>query len=71
MNQLDSDYLQLLRDIKENGVPKQTRNGKVLSLFGLQMKHKMETGFPILTTKKVAFKTAMRELRWFLNGIRI
>ena len=68
MNQLDSDYLQLLRDIKENGVPKQTRNGKVLSLFGLQMKHKMETGFPILTTKKVAFKTAMRELRWFLNG---
>jgi len=34
MNELDSDYLQLLRDIKENGVPKQTRNGKVLSLFG-------------------------------------
>ena len=68
MNQLDLDYQNLLKDILENGVEKETRNGKVLSVFGRQMRHKMSTGFPLLTSKKMAFKTIVTELLWFLNG---
>ena len=68
MNNLDIGYQGLLQQIIEQGIEKETRNGKTRSIFGVQMKHRMETGFPILTSKKVAFKTAMTELRWFLNG---
>ena len=68
MNKLDEQYIDLLKDILENGVEKETRNGKVLSVFGRTIRHKMSDGFPILTTKKVDFKNIVTELVWFLQG---
>ena len=70
MNQLDLDYQALLRDILENGVEKKDRTGTgTLSVFGRQIRHKFKDGkFPLLTTKKVAFKTMVTELLWFLRG---
>jgi thymidylate synthase len=68
MNNLDSQYQNLLQDILDNGVLKETRNGKTLSVFGRQIRHKMSEGFPLLTTKKMAIKSVMTELKWFLKG---
>jgi len=68
MNKLDLDYQNLLQDILDNGVKKQTRNGEVLSVFGRQIRHKMSDGFPLLTTKKMAWKSIVTELIWFLRG---
>jgi thymidylate synthase len=66
--QPDLDYQNLLKDILENGVKKNTRNGEVLSIFGRQIRHKMSEGFPLLTTKKMAWKQIVVELLWFLRG---
>jgi thymidylate synthase len=68
MNNLDKQYTDLLQDILDNGVKKQTRNGEVLSVFGRQIRHKMSDGFPLLTTKKMAWKQIVTELLWFLRG---
>jgi thymidylate synthase len=68
MNNLDKAYTDLLQDILDNGVEKNTRNGKVLSVFGRQIRHKMSNGFPLLTTKKMYFKGIVTELLWFLKG---
>ena len=68
MNHLDLDYQTLLQDILSNGTRKQTRNGEVLSIFGRQIRHKMQDGFPLLTTKKMYFKGIVTELIWFLRG---
>src|SRR6056300_747213 len=69
MNQLDKDYQNLLLDIMANGVEKGDRTGTgTLSYFGDQIRHNMEDGFPLLTTKKMAIKTMMTELKWFLKG---
>ena len=69
MNNLDKQYHNLLEDILEIGVDKMDRTGTgTLSVFGRQITHNMSDGFPLLTTKKVAFKTMMTELIWFLKG---
>jgi thymidylate synthase len=69
MNQLDIDYLELLKDIMTNGVEKDDRTGTgTISVFGRQIRHDMSKGFPLLTTKKMAIKTMMTELKWFLKG---
>lgn len=68
MNKLDLDYQNLLKDILENGVKKETRNGGTISVFGRQIRHDMKDGFPLLTTKKMPFKTIVTELLWFLRG---
>jgi thymidylate synthase len=69
MNILDDNYKQLLLDIIRNGVEKKDRTGTgTLSVFGRQIRHKMSEGFPILTTKKVAWKQVVSELLWFLTG---
>jgi thymidylate synthase len=68
MNTIDYRYQSLLQDILDNGVKKQTRNGEVLSVFGRQIRHKMSDGFPLLTTKKMAWKQIVTELLWFLRG---
>jgi len=68
MNNLDKQYQSLLQDILDNGVKKETRNGETLSVFGRQIRHKMSDGFPLLTTKKMAWKTMVTELLWFLRG---
>jgi thymidylate synthase len=69
MNKLDLDYQNLLKDILENGTKKEDRTGTgTLSTFGRQIRHKMSEGFPLLTTKKMPFKTIVTELLWFLRG---
>ena len=69
MNQLDKDYQNLLLDIMANGVEKGDRTGTgTVSVFGRQIRHNMQDGFPLLTTKKMAIKTMMTELKWFLKG---
>jgi thymidylate synthase len=68
MNQLDKQYQELLFDIIERGVDKDTRNGKTRSVFGRQIRHKMKEGFPLLTTKKMYWKGIVTELIWFLRG---
>ena len=69
MNKLDKQYQALLQDILDNGVEKKDRTGTgTLSVFGRQIRHKMSEGFPLLTTKKMAFKTMVTELLWFLRG---
>ena len=68
-NELDRQYLDLLQDILDNGVEKKDRTGTgTLSVFGRQIRHKMSDGFPLLTTKKMPFKTITTELLWFLRG---
>jgi len=69
MNKLDKDYQDLLKDIMTNGVEKDDRTGTgTISVFGRQIRHDMSEGFPLLTTKKMAVKTMMTELKWFLKG---
>jgi len=68
MNNLDKQYQSLLQDILENGVKKETRNGDTISVFAKQIRHNMQDGFPVLTTKKMAWKTMVTELLWFLRG---
>jgi thymidylate synthase len=69
MNKLDKDYQALLQDILDNGVEKKDRTGTgTISVFGRQIRHNMKEGFPLLTTKKMAFKTMVTELLWFLRG---
>ena len=68
MNKLDKQYTDLLQDILDNGTKKETRNGGTTSVFGRQIRHDMKTGFPLLTTKKMPFKTMVTELLWFLRG---
>ena len=69
MNKLDKQYQDLLQSILDYGVEKQDRTGTgTKSIFGYTIRHKMSDGFPLLTTKKMAWKTMVTELLWFLRG---
>tara|TARA_B100000683_G_scaffold276879_1_gene332637 strand:+ start:899 stop:1762 length:864 start_codon:yes stop_codon:yes gene_type:complete len=69
MAKIDELYRDLLVDIVDNGVNKSDRTGTgTRSLFGRQLRYSMKDGFPILTTKKVHFKSVLGELLWFLDG---
>tara|TARA_R110000868_G_scaffold7731_2_gene40983 strand:+ start:91 stop:1227 length:1137 start_codon:yes stop_codon:yes gene_type:complete len=69
MNNIERQYQQLLGDILENGIDKKDRTGTgTLSVFGRQIRHKMSEGFPLLTTKKMAWNVMVAELLWFLRG---
>jgi thymidylate synthase len=69
MNNIDEEYRQLLMDILIHGVKKEDRTGTgTCSIFGRQIRHNMKEGFPLLTTKKMPFKTIVTELLWFLRG---
>lgn len=66
---MEAQYLRILFDIIMKGVKKEDRTGTgTVSLFGTEIKHNMREGFPLLTTKKMAFKTMVTELLWFLQG---
>ena len=66
---MEHDYLRLLKDILDNGIQKEDRTGTgTSSIVGRQIRHKMANGFPLLTTKKMPFKTIVTELLWFLRG---
>jgi len=68
-NTLDTRYQSLLQDILDNGVEKKDRTGTgTISVFGRQIRHKMSEGFPLLTTKKMHWKSIVTELLWFLRG---
>jgi thymidylate synthase len=68
-NNIEHQYLKLLKDILDNGVEKQDRTGTgTISVFGRQIRHDMKLGFPLLTTKKMYFKGIVTELLWFLRG---
>ena len=69
MSNIEQQYLDLVKDILENGYTKGDRTGTgTKSVFGRTIRHRMSDGFPLLTTKKVAFKTTVTELLWFLRG---
>lgn len=61
-------YNDILKRIMEEGVDREGRNGFTRGLFAIQMRFKMENGFPAVTTKKLAFKAVKSELLWFLEG---
>ena len=65
----EKQYLELLQNILDNGNKKEDRTGVgTTSIFGAFIKHDMRKGFPIITTKKSAFKTFVAETLWFLKG---
>jgi thymidylate synthase len=69
MNKIEQQYLNLLKDILENGTTKSDRTGTgTISVFGRQLRHDFRDGFPLLTTKRMAFKAIVTELLWFLRG---
>jgi thymidylate synthase len=62
-------YLDYLQNIVDHGVRKNDRTGVgTISLFGAQMRFRLEDGFPLLTTKKLYFPAILHELLWFLSG---
>jgi thymidylate synthase len=69
MNSIDKQYQTLLQTILDYGVEKKDRTGTgTKSIFGYTIRHKMSEGFPLLTTKKMAWKQIVTELLWFLRG---
>lgn len=65
----EQQYIQLIKDIQEYGTYEKTRNGKTYSIFGSSMYFSLENNnIPILTTKKTAWKTCLKELLWFIKG---
>lgn len=62
-------YLDLMRHVLEHGDPKTDRTGTgTLSVFGWQMRYRLQDGFPLLTTKKLHARSIIHELLWFLQG---
>lgn len=65
----ETQYIQLIRDIIEKGSYETSRNGPTYSLFGYSMRFSLKDGtMPLLTTKRVAWKTCFHELTWFIRG---
>ena len=62
-------YLDLLKDVRDHGSLRMDRTGVgTVAVFGRQMRFDLQKGFPILTTKKVHWKSIVHELLWFIKG---
>ena len=69
MHHQEEQYLNLLREILERGTWEEGRNGRTKSIFGHSMRFSLQNGtIPILTTKKTAWKSCLKELLWFIRG---
>ena len=69
MSSIEEQYRGLLGSLLHNSNEKSDRTGTgTHSIFGRQIRHNMKQGFPLLTTKRMAVKTMMTELKWFLKG---
>ena len=69
INSEEMQYLNLIKDILEKGTLENGRNGNTISLFGASMRFSLQNNkIPILTTKKTAWKTCLKELLWFISG---
>ena len=68
-NPEEKQYIDLIKEILENGSLEEGRNGKTYSIFGYSMRYSLSNGtVPLLTTKKVAWRTCFKELLWFMRG---
>ncbi len=62
-------YLELMRHVQRNGFERQDRTGiGTKSIFGYQMRFDLGAGFPLITTKRIHFKSVVHELLWFVRG---
>ena len=65
----DIQYLQLISNVLDKGEMRKGRNGNVISLFGEKMEFSLNNyKVPVITTKKLAWKTCLKELLWFISG---
>lgn len=65
----EQQYLSLLKDIIDSGDKEEGRNGTTISIFGASMRFSLSSGrIPFITTKKLAWKTCLKELLWFISG---
>ena len=68
-NKEEEQYLELAQHILENGTDEMTRNGETRNIFGATLRFSLQNGqIPLLTTKRVAWKTALKELLWMIRG---
>ena len=65
----ETQYLNIIKNIIKNGVKEKGRNGTTYSVIGGMMRFSLKNGsIPLVTTKKLAWKTCLKELLWFING---
>ena len=68
INYYESQYLNILKNISEKGAIVKGRNGITKSSIGPRMEFDLTKSFPILTTKRIGWKTVLKELLWFISG---
>mgnify|MGYP003629814744 CR=1 FL=1 len=66
---MEQEYLNALQAVLDNGTAKEDRTGTgTISYFGMQQRYDLSKGFPAVTTKKLAWRSVVSELLWFIEG---